>query len=123
MTETTPTLAFDAFWSWLITHPNCILRAGTQDAVIYDDDDLHWHFATEGPDTLLIQLVRGKRLMSEIFLGREQITYVQTTPGEEDGEFLFELISEGEAERVVRFFFVLSHAYDGQDEAALHRVH
>ncbi|MGB6366978.1 MAG: hypothetical protein WBG93_09130, partial [Thermoanaerobaculia bacterium] len=62
-TDATPTLSLEAFWSWLLTHPNCIVRAGTREAVIYDDEDLHWHLANEGPETLLVQLVRGKRLV------------------------------------------------------------
>ena len=31
------TLPFEKFWNWLVTHPNCILRAGTPEAVLYDD--------------------------------------------------------------------------------------
>src|SRR5688572_20766522 len=56
-----PTLAFDEFWRWLILHPNCIVRAGTADCVLYDDDDLHWHFASEAAEIYLCQLIRGKR--------------------------------------------------------------
>ncbi len=48
--QDSPTLAFDEFWRWLVLHPNCIVRAGTADSVLYDDDDLHWHFANEGPE-------------------------------------------------------------------------
>ena len=50
MADPLATLPFDTFWNWLMLHPNCILRAGTADAVIFDDDDLHWHFAQEGPE-------------------------------------------------------------------------
>ena len=41
--ETGTTLAFDRFWRWLKRHPNCILRAGTSDAYLYEQEDLHWH--------------------------------------------------------------------------------
>jgi hypothetical protein len=67
------TLAFAVFWEWLITHPNCILRAGTPEAVIFDDDDLHWHFATAVEDgTPVVQVLRGKRLLGELLLIPEQ---------------------------------------------------
>jgi hypothetical protein len=103
-------LAFDAFWSWLHAHPNCIIRAGTPEAVLYDDDDLHWHFASEGND-LVVQLMRGKKLVGEIVLAPGEIAYVQGVAGEED-EFVFECISETESDRVAAYYFVLSHAYD-----------
>jgi len=35
------TLSFQAFWTWLQAHPNCILRAGTPEVVLYDDDLLY----------------------------------------------------------------------------------
>ena len=70
------TLDFETFWKWLTTHPNCILRAGTPESVLYDDEDLHWHFAQEGDGTLLVQTLRGKRLLAEFFLDGERIAYV-----------------------------------------------
>ena len=63
MEHAAETLAFDAFWTWLQAHPNCIIRAGTPEAVLYDDEDLHWHFTAEGSDTLVVQVLRGKRLV------------------------------------------------------------
>src|SRR2546427_11414967 len=70
------TLSFPTFWTWLQTHPNCILRAGTPEVVLYDDDDLHWHFAVEGDDTRVVQLIRGKKLGCEIVVARRDITDV-----------------------------------------------
>ncbi|HVS04260.1 MAG TPA: hypothetical protein VMT16_15960 [Thermoanaerobaculia bacterium] len=122
MTDAT-TLAFQAFWTWLTGHPNCIVRAGTPEAVLYDDEDLHWHFTSEGPQMLLVQVLRGKRFVGELFLDPEQVDYVQATPGEVDGEFLFELIAESETDSVATFFFVLSHGYDVQEPEAPRRVH
>lgn len=107
------TLPFETFWSWLVAHPNCILRAGTPEAVLYDDEDLHWHFAAEGTQTLLVQVIRGKRLLGELLVEPEQVTYVQDGASDREDEFVFELVSEGEADRVVSYFFVLVHAYDG----------
>lgn len=118
-----PTLTFDAFWNWLLGHPNCILRAGAPDCILYDDEDLHWHFAAEGPDSLVVQLIRGKRLSGELFIQPEAVSYVQGYAGEQEGEFVFELISESERERFSAYFFVLSHAYDAPDGPSGRAVH
>lgn len=116
------TLAFDTFWTWLNAHPNCILRAGTPDAVLYDHDDLHWHFSAEEEGKVkLVQLLRGKLLSGEIFVEADQITYVQGVPGEAQEEYTFELISETERNQTVAYFFVLAHGYE--DERAQGRVH
>jgi len=117
----TATLSFDNFWSWVQAHPNCIIRAGTPEAVLYDDDDLHWHFSAEGPDTFLIQLQRGKKLMGEIMVVPADVAYVQGVSGEED-EYLFELISQTQAERVALYHFVLAHGYDAQQHATAGRA-
>ena len=124
--DETPTLSFQDFWDWLIRHPNCILRAGTQDTVVYDDEDYHWHFALEGPDTPLVQIIRGKRLVTEILIARDRIAYVQGTTGDVDGEHLFDLVIEDEMGRVTAYFFVLSHAYDvpmAEESGGVHSVH
>lgn len=117
----TGTLSFQDFWSWLVSHPNCILRAGTAETVIYDDDDYHWHFANEGA-TLLVQVIRGKRLMGELLVEPEQVAYVQGTEGDREGEYLFELISETETERTAAYFFVLAHGLDHEDAEGLGRA-
>ncbi len=123
MPDPLSTLPFDLFWGWLLRHPNCILRAGTPEAVLYDDEDLHWHFAVDGA-VYFVQVIRGKRLMGEIALETERIAYVQALGEEQEGEFLFELVSESETERVAAFFFVLSHAYDeGESSGPEHAVH
>lgn len=117
------TLPFDTFWSWLLGHPNCIVRAGTPETVLYDDDDLHWLFDDQEADRLLVQLVRGKRLVGEVFLEPEIVTYVEATSGDSDGEYVFELISETETERVASYFFVLSHGYEEGSPPDHGRVH
>lgn len=116
------TLDFDAFWNWLVTHPNCVLRAGTPEAVLYDDEEYHWHFAMEGSETLLVQVLRGKRLVGELLLAPEQIAYVQGTPGDQEGEYVFELISENETDRASLYFFILAHGYD-DEQLPRGRVH
>ncbi|MDH3744722.1 MAG: hypothetical protein OES47_06445 [Acidobacteriota bacterium] len=117
------TLDFETFWNWLLTHPNCILRAGTPEAVVYDDDDLHWHFAEESSETLLVQVMRGKRFVGEILLQPEQVTYVQGTEGEQEGEYAFELVAESEKGRFAVYFFVLTHGFDEQGTLHKERVH
>src|SRR5450432_168672 len=89
------TLPFQKFWTWLQTHPNCIVRAGTQEVEIFDDDDYHWHFTTEPDGYLLCQVIRGKKLVGELAVSAGDITYVQAEPGEEE-EFRFELVAEGD---------------------------
>ncbi|MCP3960183.1 MAG: hypothetical protein GY719_20250 [bacterium] len=111
------TLPFETFWNWLIAHPNCILRVGTPEAVLYDDDDLHWNFAAEGATTMLVQVLRGKRLMGEMLVEPEPITYVQGVQGQREEEHVFELISETETDRVSAFFFVLTHGYEAEAAA------
>lgn len=117
------TLPFHRFWDWLVTHPNCILRAGTPETILYDAEDLHWHFATEDAGTLLVQILRGKRLLGELFVVPEQVTYVQSVPGENEDEVAFELVSETESDRVVAYFFVLSHGFETEEAFTPGRVH
>lgn len=121
MGEAPPTLSFDTFWSWLLRHPNCILRAGTADAVLFDDEDLHWHFAADGP-LLYAQVIRGKRLMGELVLDSEAVAYVQSLGEEPAGEWAFELVSEDATERRAAYFFVLSHGYEDSEPADTERA-
>ena len=87
-----------------------------------DDGVRHWHFATEGDDALIVQLIRGKNLVSEIVVVPGDITYVQGVAGEVEDEFVFELISETDRDRVAAYHFVLSHGYDGQETAPSRRA-
>ena len=121
MEHAATTLAFDAFWTWLQAHPNCIIRAGTPEAVLYDEENLHWHFTAEGSDTQVVQLVRGKSLVGEMLVAPGDIAYVQGVASEEE-EYVFELISETETERVAAYYFVVSHAYDAQQRPSSGRA-
>ena len=111
-----PTLSFETFWEWLVSHPNCILRAGTPEVVLYDDDDFHWHFAAEGDDTLLVQLIRGKRFVGELLIRLDTVSYVQTYQSDQADEHVFELISETETDRQAMCFFVLNHGVEDEDD-------
>ena len=111
------TLSFDAFWTWLQAHLNCIVRVSTPEAAIFDDDDLHWYL---GPvdDASVAQVIRGKRLMGEILIEPERIAYVQAQGEERKGEFVFEDVSETETERLVAYSFVLTHDLDVETDPA-----
>ena len=113
--STAHTLDFDAFWSWLLVHPNCVLRAGTFQAVLYDDDDLHWQFSAEDA-ALYVQVVHGKRLMGELMIEPDPISYVQVQEGDREGEWIFELITETDQERFAPYFFVMSHGFEDEDD-------
>ena len=110
------TLPFETFWAWLMSHPDCILRAGTPEAVLYDDEILHWGFGAEDSETLLVQVIKGKRVMGELFLMPEPVSYVQGEAGDREGEFVFECVAETETDRIVTCFFVLVHGYDAEQE-------
>jgi hypothetical protein len=116
------TLPFETFWTWLQAHPNCIIRAGTPEAVVYDQEDMHWHFTAEGADSFVVQVFRGKQLVGELVLTPADVSYVQGVAGEED-EYVFDLISESETDRVAAYFFVLSHGYDTSDRPSGRAVH
>ena len=117
------TLPLDVFWSWLQEHTNCIIRAGTPDSVLYDDEPFHWVFLTEGEGTLVAQMVRGKRLTGELLIEPDDVTYVENVPGDREGEHLFQLIQETSSDRIAAWFFVTAHGFE-EDDAQVHgRVH
>lgn len=112
LTPVATTLSFEKFWNWLQGHANCILRAGTPDAALFDHDDFHWTLLTEDDTTHVVQLSRGKELVGELVVFPTEIAYVQTEPGEAEGEFMFECVIETEAAREIAYHFVLAHEYD-----------
>jgi hypothetical protein len=105
------TLTFEKFWAWLQAHVNCIVRAGTPDAVLFDHEDFHWHLAAEDEATLLVQLVRGKEMVGEIVIMSSDIAYVQSEAGDAD-EHIFECVVENENSREAAYHFVMSHEFD-----------
>jgi len=117
--ETGVTLPFDRFWKWLKRHPHCILRAGTPDAYLYDQDDLHWHLDEDDDRVPTVQLMRAKALLAEVALEPRDILFVQVTPDPdgEAGQHLFEVIGGGESPYAV-YHFLLAHGFE--DEGAAH---
>jgi hypothetical protein len=116
-------LNFEEFWTWLAGHPNCILRAGTDDVVLFDDDDLYWHFTADPEGERIVQVLRGKRLIGEIAVEPQRISYVQAAEAEQPDEFPFELVAEEGDDRIVAYFFVLTHGFDTEEGQPRQRVH
>jgi hypothetical protein len=109
------TLSFEKFWTWLAGHANCIVRAGTPEAVLLDHDDFHWTLITEDDHTLVVQLARAKDLVGEILVFPAEIAYVQVEQAEAEGEWLFECIVESEKAREVAYHFVMAHEYEDSE--------
>ncbi len=112
LTPVATTMSFEKFWTWLQGHVNCIVRAGTPEAVLFDHEDFHWTVFSEDDHTLLVQVARGKELVGEVVVFPTEIAYVQTEPGEQEGEFVFECVIETETAREVAYHFVMAHEYD-----------
>lgn len=112
--ETGSTLTFDGFWRWLKRHANCILRAGTPEAYLYDHEDLHWHLEEDEDRMPLVQVLRGKQLLGEIVIEPRDVLFVQVQPDPEGeaGQFLFELHGGAGEEPYAVYHFVLAHGFD-----------
>ncbi len=115
------TLTFEAFWAWLQLHSNCVVRVAAPNAVLYDDDDLHWYVGPNGEE-LVLQLIRGKRLVGELLIDSDRVTYVQVLGEEREGEHLFEAILETPSERLASYSFVLAHGLDDEPDAETHNL-
>jgi len=114
LTAIATTLTFDKFWAWLGGHVNCIVRAGTPEAALFDHEDVHWTVTVEDERTYVVQVTRGKEIVGEMVVYPAEIAYVQTEPGEQEGEWLFECIVEGESAREVAYHFLMAHEYEAE---------
>ncbi len=113
--ETGATLAFEQFWRWLKQHASCILRAGTVDTYLYDQEAYHWHLAEDADRNPNVQLVWGKLLVGEMVLDTRDLLFVEATPdpeGSEPGQFLFELIGGSKEEPYPVYHFLLAHGFE-----------
>lgn len=114
LTGPTQNLGFDEFWEWMRGHYNCVLRAGTQDVALFDDELLHWRFSRYDADSWLIQVARGKMTVAEMALFPSRVSYVQVTEiGPE--EFLYELIYDENGVAEVMYFFALTHDVESDE--------
>jgi hypothetical protein len=109
------TLPFERFWRWLKQHANCILRAGTADSWLHDQEAFHWHLEEDADRNPTVQLVWGKLLVGEMVLEVREALYVQATPdaeGGEPGQFLFEVVSGSRSEPYPMYHFLLAHGLE-----------
>lgn len=119
--ETGSTLEFERFWRWLKRHIHCIVRAGTPDAFLYDQEDLHWHLDEDEDRTPVVQLMRAKELVAELVIASRDLLFVQVLPDPdgEAGQHLFEVIGGGPGDPRPVYHFVLTH---GLDEGTAHHA-
>jgi len=121
--ETGTTLAFDRFWRWLKHHANCIVRAGTVDTFLHDQEAFHWHLEEDEERNPVVQLVSGKLLVAEMVLDVRDVIYVEATPETtgDPGQFLFELVGGSKEEPYAVYHFVVAHAFadEGRHPAGL----
>ena len=111
----TEPLTFERFWRWVSDHPNCVIRAGTGEATLFDFDDYHWDFHDEDEGHAVVGLVRGKNLVGELVIDKSQVLFVQASPDVEApqaGHWLFEVIGGDKAEPFGIAWFVVSHAIE-----------
>ena len=113
MSEPHSILVFERFWRWLIIHHNCIVRAGTDNAWLYDRDDLHWHLYEDEDGRRGVQLMRGKQVLGEFMLEAGEAGYVEAAPSTEaEGHFEFQVLSGDEGHMHLVYHFVLAHGFD-----------
>jgi hypothetical protein len=116
--ETGTTIAFDRFWRWLKHHSNCIVRAGTTDLVLHDQEAFHWHLEEDAERNPIVQLVWGKLLVGEMVLDVRDVLYVEATPdegGEASGssaQYLFELVGGSKEEPYGVYHFLMAHGFE-----------
>ncbi len=116
-------LTFERFWRWLMEHPNCIIRAGTADATLFDHTDFHWELYDEEDGTAVLAVLKGKSLVGEMVLERADVLLVQSSQDLENpqaGYWLFELLAGSSTEESFPLAWVLmSH---GMESAQGHQA-
>lgn len=117
--ENQQALSLEAFWRWAAAHYNCILRAGAEQCVIYDQPYLHWHLISEEDDLLIAQVIRGKDLITELVVDAQQVRYVESNT-QEDGNVLFELVGEVQGEPLSLYHFLMAHGYEDETPQRRH---
>ena len=63
----------------------------------------------------MVQVIRGKDLISELVIDPRQVMYVESSPQEGDN-VLFELIGGEEGEAFPIYHFLMAHGYDDESE-------
>ncbi len=112
------TLTFEEFWRWVIEHPNCVIRVGTEEAFLYDMEEFHWFFTEEADHTPLVQLIRGKQLVGEVLIEATDVLFVQAIPDRESGEegrYVFELMGGSHEDPVPLYHFLMNHGLEEKE--------
>lgn len=115
-------LTFERFWRWLGEHPNCVIRAGTPNATLFDFEDYHWEFHEEDDGHAVAGLIRGKNLVGELVIEKSSVLLVQASLDVEQpqsGHWTFEVIGGNKDEPFGVAFFVVSH---GMESSAGHQM-
>ncbi len=114
-TQPATTLAFEKFWHFLTEHPNCIIRAGTADSVLFDMPEMHWDFFDEDEGRAVVQLIRGKSLVGELVIDRTIVKAVHGSIDVEEaaqGYWLFEVMAASAKDDLPAYHFLMSHGVD-----------
>ena len=113
-------IQFETFWAWLKQHMNCILRAGTSEAFLYDHESLHWQLEEDPDGNPNAILVLGKVVIAELLIEANEILFVQITPDKsgEEPQYLFELFGGPREEPYPLYHFVLTHGFEGEEASA-----
>jgi hypothetical protein len=113
------TQTLERFWRWLKDHADCILRANTATAYLYDQEDLHWNLVEEEDGKRVIQLKRGKQFIGELVLDPAEALFVQSAPDtSQPDHFVFDVIggSRDDADPVLTL--ILAHGPDRAGEGS-----
>ena len=116
-TETAPPLTFERFGRWLLDHPTCVVRAGSEQCLLLDHDDFHWDFLEEEDGHVIVQLVKGKALVAELIISRRDVQFVQASIDPENataGYWLFELIGGPKEDAFTVAHVLMSHGMEQQ---------
>ncbi len=76
--------------------------------------DIHWHIDQEEDGLLVVQLIRGKELMSEMVAHKNDLAYVQVAPDEGE-QFAFDCIGTGPDGEASLCYFIMAHGFDEEE--------
>ena len=109
-------LPFDRFWKWLQDHPNCVIRMGGMEAMLFDHEDFHWDFfEDEEEGHAVAQLLKGKHLVAEMLLPRRDIVMVQSSldlDNPQSGHWVFELMGTDAESGQGMYQVVMAHGFE-----------
>jgi hypothetical protein len=114
--STAAPLTFDTFWRWVQDHRNCVLRVGSNDVMLMDNEMVHWDFFEEDDGRAVVQAILGKSLVGEVVIERSEVLFVQASPEVDPAgsqAWNFELIGGNKEENFPLFSFLVSHGIEG----------